>query len=137
MLLGEHVAALDALGEADLLGSGEQRHLSDRAQVQTQRIEARFDAQIELAAFAAALFVQVGAQLGNGFELGLALVVAVSLFDAGAEQSSPANMVCSSSVSVSASATAVPVAGAATANRISTSLLTLGPPGSIRLPVGA
>ena len=40
VLLGEHVAALDALGERDLFGGAQQRHAADRAQVEPQRVQA-------------------------------------------------------------------------------------------------
>ena len=46
--LREHVAALDALGEIDLLIGGEQRHLADLAQIETERVERRLDRQVEL-----------------------------------------------------------------------------------------
>jgi len=48
VLLGVHVAALDALGERDLQVGGQQRDAADRAQVQTQRIQRRLDRQVEL-----------------------------------------------------------------------------------------
>ena len=44
LLLGRHVPALDALGEAHLFGGAQQRHAPDRAQVQAQRVEARLRA---------------------------------------------------------------------------------------------
>ena len=46
--LRDHVAALDALGEVDLLVGGEQRHLADLAQVEPERVERRLDREIEL-----------------------------------------------------------------------------------------
>ena len=48
VLLGGHVAALDALGERHLLVGGEQVHPPDRAQVEPQRVEARLDGQVDL-----------------------------------------------------------------------------------------
>ena len=48
LLLGDHVAALDALGQADLFVGGEQVHPPDRAQVEPQRVEARLDRQVDL-----------------------------------------------------------------------------------------
>ena len=48
VLLGLHVAALDALGERDLLVGGQQRHAADRAQVQAQRVERRLDREVDL-----------------------------------------------------------------------------------------
>jgi len=48
VLLGLHVAALDALGERDLELRRQQRHAADRAQVQPQRIERRLDGEVEL-----------------------------------------------------------------------------------------
>src|SRR6185437_4507103 len=48
LLLREHVAALDPLGQADLLVGGEQRDLADLAQVEPERVEARLDGQVEL-----------------------------------------------------------------------------------------
>src|SRR3954452_22840312 len=46
--LGDHVAALDALGEVNLLLRGEQRDASDRTQVETQRVQARLDREVDL-----------------------------------------------------------------------------------------
>ena len=46
--LGRHVAALDALGQRDLLLGGQQVHAADRAQVQPQRVEARLDREVDL-----------------------------------------------------------------------------------------
>jgi hypothetical protein len=46
--LGAHVAALDPLGQVDLLVGGQQRHLPDLAQVEPQRVERRLDRQVEL-----------------------------------------------------------------------------------------
>jgi hypothetical protein len=54
LLLRDQVAALDALGEADLLVGGEQRHLPDLAQVLAQRVEAGLDVQVELGCLLAA-----------------------------------------------------------------------------------
>ena len=48
LLLGGHVAALDALRQRDLLVGGQQVHAADRAQVQPQRVEARLDRQVDL-----------------------------------------------------------------------------------------
>src|SRR5829696_4471324 len=48
LLLGNQVAALDALGQRDLAVGGEQLDLADRAQVQAQRIEARLDREVDL-----------------------------------------------------------------------------------------
>jgi hypothetical protein len=48
VLLGVHVAALDALGERDLEVGGQQRDASDGAQVQPQRVQRRLDRQVEL-----------------------------------------------------------------------------------------
>ena len=46
VLLGGHVAALDALAPSATSSLGaEQRHAADRAQVQAQRVEARLDAR--------------------------------------------------------------------------------------------
>ncbi len=50
LLLGGHVAALDALREHDLLGGAEQRYATDCPQVQPQRVEARLDGEVELGA---------------------------------------------------------------------------------------
>ena len=47
--LGRHVAALDPLGELDLLGGGEQRVASDLAEEELQRVRRRLDARIEVA----------------------------------------------------------------------------------------
>ena len=49
--LGQHVAALDPLRQFDLLGGGQQLDLADRAQVEAQAVEARFDRQVELGFF--------------------------------------------------------------------------------------
>jgi hypothetical protein len=46
--LRPHVPTLDALGQVDLLVGREQRHLPDLAQVETQRVERRLDAEVEL-----------------------------------------------------------------------------------------
>ena len=46
--LRAHVAALDPLRQIDLLVGGQQRHLADLAQVETQRVERRLDGQVEL-----------------------------------------------------------------------------------------
>ena len=46
--LRAHVAALDALGERDLLVGRQERHLADLAQVEAQRVEGRLDRQVEL-----------------------------------------------------------------------------------------
>ena len=46
--LGHHVAALDALGQLDLLLCGQQRHAPDRAQVEPQRVEAGLDGEVDL-----------------------------------------------------------------------------------------
>ena len=43
-----HVAALDPLGEVDLLVGGEERHLADLAQVEPQRVERGLDGEVEL-----------------------------------------------------------------------------------------
>ena len=43
-----HVAALDALGEVDLLVGGEQRHLADLAQVEAEGVERGLDGEVEL-----------------------------------------------------------------------------------------
>jgi hypothetical protein len=48
VLLGVHVAALDALGERDLEVGRQQRDAPDRAQVQPQRVQRRLDRQVEL-----------------------------------------------------------------------------------------
>ena len=48
VLLGGHVAALDALGERRPPVGGEQVHAADRAQVEAQRVEARLDGQVDL-----------------------------------------------------------------------------------------
>ena len=48
VLLGGDVAALDALGQRDLLLGAQQRHAADRAQVQPQRVEARLDRQVDV-----------------------------------------------------------------------------------------
>src|SRR6185437_14057225 len=50
VLLGGDVAALDALGERDLLLSAQQWHAPDRAQVEAQRVEARLDRQVDVRA---------------------------------------------------------------------------------------
>ena len=46
--LRRHVAALDALREADFLVGGEERHLADLAQVEAEAVEARLDGEVEL-----------------------------------------------------------------------------------------
>jgi hypothetical protein len=46
--LRAHVAALDPLGQVDLLVGGQQRHLADLAQVEPQRVERRLHGQVEL-----------------------------------------------------------------------------------------
>jgi hypothetical protein len=73
--LGEHVAALDPLREFDLLGSGQQLDLPDRAQVEAQAVEARFDREVELRLFRAAvggcfacLLVGADAVFGDHFD---------------------------------------------------------------------
>src|SRR4051794_40138190 len=66
--LGDHVAALDALGELDLLLGGQQRHAPDRAQVQAQRVEARLDREVDLG-FLRRLGPGLLARLGGGFDL--------------------------------------------------------------------
>ena len=43
-----HVAALDPLGQVDLLVGGEERHPADLAQVEPQRVERRLDGEVEL-----------------------------------------------------------------------------------------
>ena len=43
-----HVAALDPLGQVDLLVGGQQRHLADLAQVEAQRVERGLDREVEL-----------------------------------------------------------------------------------------
>ncbi len=43
-----HVAALDPLGQIDLLIGGQERHLPDLAQVQPERVERRLDGEVEL-----------------------------------------------------------------------------------------
>ena len=43
-----HVALLDPLRQRDLLGGGEQLDPADRAQVETKRVEARLDREVEL-----------------------------------------------------------------------------------------
>ena len=48
VLLGRHVAALDALRERDLLLRRQQRDAPDGAQVQTQRVQARLDREVDL-----------------------------------------------------------------------------------------
>ena len=48
LLLRDHVAALDALGEPDLLVRGEQVDPPDRAEVEAQGVEARLDGQVDL-----------------------------------------------------------------------------------------
>src|SRR3954469_6208663 len=48
VLLGRHVAALDALREADLLQGREQLDLADRTEVQPQRVERRLHREVEL-----------------------------------------------------------------------------------------
>src|SRR6266566_8277658 len=48
LCLRAHVAALDALGEVDLLIGGQERHLPDLAQVEPQRVERRLDREVEL-----------------------------------------------------------------------------------------
>jgi hypothetical protein len=48
VLLGIHVAALDAFGQRDLEVGGEQRDAPDRAQVQPQRVQRRLHGQVEL-----------------------------------------------------------------------------------------
>ncbi len=63
------------LARQNLLGSGEQRDLPDRAQVQAQRVKAGFDVQVELGA----LLVDAAAQLGDRFEIALALAVTLAL----------------------------------------------------------
>ena len=60
LLLGEHVAALDAAREDHLLLGGEQAHPPDRAQVEPQRIERRLDGQVDLD-----LLTLVGLRLGR------------------------------------------------------------------------
>ncbi len=50
LLLGDHVAALDPLGEVDLLLGRQQADSADRAQVEPQRVEARLDRQVDLRA---------------------------------------------------------------------------------------
>jgi hypothetical protein len=47
-LLGRYVSALDALGEGHLLLGGEQRHATDGAQIEAQRVEARLHAHVDL-----------------------------------------------------------------------------------------
>jgi hypothetical protein len=48
--LRAHLAALDPLGQADLLVGGEQRHLADLAQVEPQRVQRRLDGEVQLGA---------------------------------------------------------------------------------------
>ncbi len=48
LLLGDHVAALDPLGEEDLLVRREQLDAPDRPQVEPQRVQARLDRQVDL-----------------------------------------------------------------------------------------
>jgi hypothetical protein len=48
VLLGRDVAALDPLGQFDLLRGAEQIDAADRAQVEAQRVEARLDGEVEL-----------------------------------------------------------------------------------------
>ena len=60
LLLGDHVAALDALGERDLLVGGQQVDAPDRAQVQPQRVEARLDGQVDLGLLRRVLLLGAG-----------------------------------------------------------------------------
>ena len=48
VLLRAHVAALDSLGERDLLIRGQERHLADLAEVEPERVERRLDREVEL-----------------------------------------------------------------------------------------
>jgi hypothetical protein len=48
LLLGLHVATLDAPRQRHLLLGSEQVHLSDRAQIEPQRVEARLDGEVQL-----------------------------------------------------------------------------------------
>jgi hypothetical protein len=68
--LRRHVAALDALGEIDLLVGRQQRDLADLAQVEPQRVERRLDAQVELRAL---LFFRRGELLVRRMLVRLAL----------------------------------------------------------------
>ena len=63
LLLGLHVAALDAPRQLDLLLGGEQAHAPDRAQVEPQRVERRLDGQVDLDLLAR-LAVGVGRRSG-------------------------------------------------------------------------
>jgi predicted ATPase/class 3 adenylate cyclase len=46
-----HVAALDPLGEVDLLVGGQERHFPDLTEVEAQRVERRLHGQVELGCF--------------------------------------------------------------------------------------
>ena len=48
LLLGDQVAALDALREGDLALRGEQLHAADRPQVEAQRVKRRLDREVDL-----------------------------------------------------------------------------------------
>src|SRR3954454_6487868 len=64
--LSGHVAALDALGEVDLLLRRQERHAPDRAQVEAQRVEARLDREVDLRLLrrlAAGLLARLGGRL--------------------------------------------------------------------------
>jgi hypothetical protein len=74
VLLGRHVAALDALGQQHLLLAVQQRNPPDRAQVQAQRVEARLDRQVELGPLQV---LEAGAQPSRGLPVRVRLLAAL------------------------------------------------------------
>ena len=67
LLLGEHVAALDAPRQHHLLLSGQEADPPDGAEVEAQRIEAGLDRQVDLDLLAL-IGISVGVALGRGLD---------------------------------------------------------------------
>jgi len=70
LLLGLHVAALDALGERHLLLGGEQGDAADRPQVEPQGVQRRLDREVDRRLLGLVDLLLLAARLRGGLQLG-------------------------------------------------------------------